>query len=109
LEVFFADPRLRDRCASARELQREYGLAGAKRVGQRLRALHAAESLDDVMRGPGRCHPLKGQHYEDCYALDLLAGWRLVFRLMTANERTARGVTDDVGALVIEIIDYHDG
>jgi plasmid maintenance system killer protein len=109
LEVLFADPRLRDLCKSARGLQRRYGLEGAKKVGQRLQALRMAESLDDVMCGPGRCHPLKGPYYEECYSLSLHAGWRLIFRLMTANERTARGVTDEMAALVVEIIDYHDG
>jgi plasmid maintenance system killer protein len=109
LEVFFADPRLRDLCDSARDLQRRYGLEGARKVGRRLQALRTAESLDDVMRGPGGCHPLKGPDYEDCHALALHAGWRLVFRLMTADERAGQSVTDGVAALVIEIIDYHQG
>ena len=107
--MFFADPRLRDLCDSARDLQRRYGLEGARKVGQRLQALRTAESLDDVMRGPGRCHQLKGPDYEDCHALALHAGWRLIFRLMTAAERADHGVADEVAALVIEIIDYHKG
>jgi hypothetical protein len=39
----------------------------------------------------------------------LHAGWRLIFRLMTADERADHGVADEVAALVIEIIDYHKG
>lgn len=109
LEVFFTDPRLRDLCASARDLQRRYGLEGARKVGQRLQALRAAESHDDLMRGPGRCHPLKGADYEDCHALALHAGWRLVFRLMAADEHADQGAADELAALVIEIIDYHKG
>jgi hypothetical protein len=62
-----------------------------------------------VMQGPGRCHPLKGSYYEECFALSLHGGWRLVFRLMTASERTTHGVADEVAALVVEIIDYHQG
>jgi proteic killer suppression protein len=109
LEVYYLDPRLRDLCSSDRDLRSEYGAEGAKKIARRVRSLHAAESLDDVMQGPGKCHPLKGKYYQDCYALWLHAGFRLVFRLMTAEEKAAKGVPDATCALVIEIIDYHEG
>jgi plasmid maintenance system killer protein len=109
LEVFFADPDLRDLCSRDRDLRAKYGAVGAKRVGQRLQLLHQAETLDDVMEGPGGCHPLHGPYYQGCFSLRLHGAYRLVFRLMTDEEKKAKGVPDKTCALVIEIINYHHG
>ncbi|TDD92114.1 type II toxin-antitoxin system RelE/ParE family toxin [Actinomadura rubrisoli] len=109
MEVRYADPDLRDLCASDRALRKKYGAACAKKIAIRLRALDAADSLSDLMQMPGHCHPLNGGYYEDCFAFRLHAGMRMVFRLMTAEERKAQGIPDDVAALVVEIIDYHEG
>ncbi|MEW2354897.1 hypothetical protein [Spirillospora sp. NPDC029432] len=108
MEVRYADPALRDLCASDRELRRRFGADCAKKIGVRLRAFDAAESLDDLMRAPGRCHPLDHE-YKGCYAFCLHGGMRLVFRLLTAEEREEQDIPDDSAALVIEIIDYHRG
>jgi hypothetical protein len=51
----------------------------------------------------------KGAYYQGCYAFRLHGGMRLVFRLMTAEERLAHEIPQETVALVIEIIDYHDG
>ncbi|MFD0900623.1 hypothetical protein [Actinomadura sediminis] len=75
----------------------------------RLRTLEAAESLDDLMRAPGHCHPLRGEYYEDCYAFRLHGAMRLVFRLMTPEEKKDNDIAADTAALVVEIIDYHQG
>ena len=109
MEVRYADPDLRDLCADERALCREYGAEGANKVGTRLAALRAAESIDDLMQMPGRCHPLKGHYYQDCFAFRLHAGWRMVFRPMTEEERSEAGIPDEIAALVVEIIDYHSG
>ncbi|MEV4833517.1 hypothetical protein AB0K05_03285 [Nonomuraea sp. NPDC049486] len=106
MEVFYASSRLELLCLSARELVRAYGREGARKVGQRLQALRAAETLDELFTMPGRCHPLRGT-YADCYAMDLHQGWRMVFRLMTSEEKKERGIEEGAAALVIEIVDYH--
>lgn len=109
MEVRYADPDLRDLCASDRDLRKKYGAEGARKIGMRLRALEAAESIDDLMCMPGRCHPLKGAYYGGCFAFVLHAGWRLVFRPMTEEERRIAEIDDEPAALIIEIIDYHGG
>lgn len=112
MEVFYADDHLRDLCKSIRELSAKYGLVSAKRVFQRIQLLEQSDNLADIMRGPGKCHPLgdfKGGYYRGCHAMRLDGGWRLVFRLMTNEEKSAKGVQTDQAALVVEIIDYHDG
>ncbi|MFC4054264.1 type II toxin-antitoxin system RelE/ParE family toxin [Actinomadura syzygii] len=109
LEVRYADPDLRDLCASDRELRRKYGAVCARRIATRLRAIDAADCLDDLMRAPGHCHPLNGEYYKDCFAFRLDGGYRLIFRLMTDEERKAQEIPDDTAALVVEIIDYHQG
>ncbi|TDC61295.1 killer suppression protein HigA [Actinomadura sp. GC306] len=109
MEVRYADPDLRDLCASDRALRRKYGAVCARRIATRLRTLEAADSVDDLMRAPGRCHPLNGTYYGDCFAFRLHGGLRLVFRLLTDEERKAQEIPDDTAALVVEIIDYHEG
>ncbi|MEV0581612.1 type II toxin-antitoxin system RelE/ParE family toxin [Nonomuraea sp. NPDC050310] len=104
--MFYADNRLELLCHSARDLVKRYGQEGARKVGQRLQALRVADCLDDLFAMPGRCHPLHGK-YGGCYAMDLHQGWRLVFRLMSAEEKAAKGLAEDEAALVIEIVDYH--
>ncbi|MEU6041739.1 type II toxin-antitoxin system RelE/ParE family toxin [Actinomadura sp. NPDC047616] len=120
MKVYFADRRLRDRCADDRELRKEYGAEGAKKIRLRLAVLAAAESLDDVMRAPGKCHPLQGDR-AGCYAMMLHAGWRLVFQLFTGRDgeesvfrliaiedgQEAPGAPGEVAALATEIVDYH--
>ncbi|MFG2087447.1 MULTISPECIES: type II toxin-antitoxin system RelE/ParE family toxin [unclassified Spirillospora] len=109
MEVRYADPDLRDLCASDRALRKTYGAVCAKRIAARLRTLDAADSIDDLMRAPGHCHPLNGEYYRDCFAFRLHGGLRLVFRLMTDEERKDQEIPDDTAALVVEIIDYHQG
>ncbi|MEU8804458.1 hypothetical protein [Spirillospora sp. NPDC048819] len=109
MEVRYADPDLRDLCASDRALRRTYGAVCAKRIEARLRTLDAADSIDDLMRAPGHCHPLNGEYYKGCFAFRLHGGLRLIFRLMTDEERKDQEIPDDTAALVVEIIDYHQG
>ncbi len=109
MEVRYADPDLRDLCASDRALRKKYGAEGARKIGIRLRTLEAAESIDDLMCTPGRCHPLKGSYYAGCFAFVLHAGWRMVFRPMTEEERRTAEIEEETAALVVEIIDYHSG
>ena len=109
MEVLYADDDLRKLCASYRDLRARYGDVGAKRILQRIQILGLADTIDDVMQGPGRCHPLKGAYYEACYALRLDGGFRLIFRLATDEEKEAAKISTGQAAVVVEITDYHDG
>lgn len=106
MEVLYADRRLQLTCESDRAMRRAYGAEGARKIRQRLQALRVAETLDDLFHMPGRCHPLHGD-YAGCHAMDLHQGWRLVFRLMTYEEKAEQGLGKDDAALVVEIVDYH--
>ncbi|GAA1014900.1 hypothetical protein GCM10009556_050670 [Acrocarpospora pleiomorpha] len=108
MEVRYVDPRLRDLVASDRALRAKFGDVCARKIKIRLSALRAAETLDDIMNGPGRCHPLKGD-YSDCYALRLDGGMRLIFRLENSEEQDRPDITVGVCILVIDITDYHEG
>ncbi|MFF5248151.1 type II toxin-antitoxin system RelE/ParE family toxin [Streptosporangium sp. NPDC000095] len=87
-------------------MRKVYGAEGARKLRQRLQALRVADTLDDLFHLPGRCHPLRGD-YAGCHAMDLHQGWRLVFRLMTSEEKTGQELEEKEAALVIEIVDYH--
>ncbi|GAA3443488.1 type II toxin-antitoxin system RelE/ParE family toxin [Planomonospora venezuelensis] len=108
MEVFYADIRLQAICASAREMRKQFGEEGAKKLQLRLQALRVSETLDDLFQMPGRCHPLRGDR-AGCHAMDLHQGHRLVFRLMSLEEKIEQGLSEEQAALVIEIVDYHRG
>ncbi|MGW9597780.1 type II toxin-antitoxin system RelE/ParE family toxin [Streptomyces chartreusis] len=109
LDVWYADRKLRKICESEKDLRRTYGAPLAGKVGQRLRALEAAETLED-MRPPalGRCHELTGDR-EGCLSLHLNANWRLIFSPTEFAEDEQGGLDwSSVTSVTIEgIEDYH--
>jgi toxin HigB-1 len=108
VEVLFSDPRLRDTCASDREMQRAFGQVRARKVEQRLRQLHVAETLEDVRTMAGRCHLLKGDR-EGSMALDLHGPYRLIFKPTKWMEGNSGGLDwlAVQSVVVSEIVDYH--
>ncbi|GGV01664.1 hypothetical protein GCM10010495_10980 [Kitasatospora herbaricolor] len=96
-------------CASERDMRRQYGALLARKIGQRLAALEAAENLEDL-RPPavGKCHELTGD-YAGCLALNLDANWRLIFRPERWSDNGQGGLdwsaVDSV--VVLSIVDYH--
>lgn len=70
----------------------------AIRINQRIMELHAADSVEMLVRlSIGRCHPLKGNRLGQ-YAMDLVQPYRLVFE---QNENKLELVN------IISIEDYH--
>jgi proteic killer suppression protein len=108
VEVLFSDPRLRDICASDREMRRAFGEVRARKVQQRLRQLHVAETLEDMRTMAGRCHLLKGDH-EGYLALDLDGPYRLIFKPTKWMEGNSGGLDwlAVQSVVVSEIVDYH--
>ncbi|MET9136721.1 type II toxin-antitoxin system RelE/ParE family toxin [Streptomyces parvulus] len=105
----YADRKLGKICESDKDMRREYGTDLAKKIAQRLAALRAAETLED-MRPPalGRCHEMRGD-WDGCLSLHLTANWRLVFSPREHEEDEQGGLNwSSVTAVTIEeIVDYH--
>lgn len=105
MDVFFADPKLEEICASHRRLVRTFGSENAARIEMRLQHLDEAESLHDLQRLGGRLHQLKADRAGQ-FALDLKHPRRLVFVPIDADEPY-----DDWSEIhsveIIEIVDYH--
>lgn len=108
MEVLFSDPHLRDICASDREMRRAFGQVRARKVQQRLRQLHVAETLEDMRTMAGRCHLLKGDR-EGYLALDLDGPYRLIFKPTKWMEDNSGGLDwlAVQSVVVSEIVDYH--
>jgi toxin HigB-1 len=77
MEIAFETERLARLCNNRSALNRAYGEACAKRLGQRLQELEAVESLADMVFG--RPHELKGDRAGQV-SVDLVQALRLIFR-----------------------------
>ncbi|MCX5608261.1 type II toxin-antitoxin system RelE/ParE family toxin [Streptomyces sp. NBC_00047] len=109
MDVTYGDRKVGKICESERDMRRSYGPDLAKKIGQRLAQLRAAETLED-MRPPalGKCHELSGDK-DGCLSLHLTANWRLVFSPREYEEDEQGGLKwSSVTAVIIEEIeDYH--
>ena len=96
MEIHVSNNRLRASLADDAARTRRYGRAMSKKLGLRLAALLAAESLADFWppsSGPERCHELKGDRI-GVFSIDLKQPYRLLVRpveehrsVATANEQ----------------------
>jgi proteic killer suppression protein len=110
VEVLFASEKLKRVFSTHRELQKHWGLEGAKKIALRLQQLAAAPSLADMRDLPGRCHELTGDRAGHL-AVDVHQPYRLVFR-PSANpppQKLDGGLdwTQVDSVTVTEIVDYH--
>ena len=82
MEIHVGNNRLRASLADEAARTRRYGRPMSKKLGLRLSALRAAESLADFWppsSGPERCHELKGD-LAGLFSIDLKHPYRLLFR-----------------------------
>ena len=92
MEIHVSNNRLRASLADDATRMRRYGRAMSKKLGLRLAALRAAESLADFWppeSGPERCHELKGA-LSGLFSVDLKQPYRLLFRPTEANRPVDR-------------------
>lgn len=92
MEIHVSNNRLRASLATDAIRTRRYGRAMRRKLGVRLGALHAAESLADFWppnSGPERCHELKGE-LAGLFSIDLQHPYRLLFRSIEANRPVNR-------------------
>ena len=78
MDILFKNSALKKKCTKGKDRIKAYGPNCAKRLGQRLDDLDAAESLEEFRYLPGRCHELHGSR-AGTFALDLEHPFRLVF------------------------------
>ena len=81
MEIVFKSKRLAKTFNSAKELQRNYTSAQAKKIQTRLKALQGADSLGvfwPPYSKPERCHQLEGK-LKDVFSIDLVHPFRLLF------------------------------
>jgi plasmid maintenance system killer protein len=111
MEVGFAQQKLAKACNSERNLVRQFGAEGAKRIQLRLAQLEAATTLEHLRELPGRCHELTGE-LKGVLSLDLHGPYRLLFAPSADPPPTKPDggldwkVVD--GVTVIDIVDTHD-
>lgn len=111
MEIIFEKKKLGDTCNSEKECKREWGDVGAKKVGQRLKELAAADTLQDMWRLPAAgFHALHGDR-EGQYAVKLHGAFRLVFEAVRGTKDVAAGEGVDLNEIrkirVLEVTDYH--
>lgn len=108
MEIAYRTKKLQRICNSEKELIKKYGSENARKIGLRLDALLAAESLGDVYKLPHlRCHKLKGKR-KDQYAASVKQPYRLIFRLGDDTPRKEDGSVDADKARSIVIVDVED-
>lgn len=110
MEVLFVSEKARRSFSSHRDLEKDWGNGGAKKIALRLQQLAAAPTLSDIRQMPGRCHELTGDR-RGHLAVDVEHPYRLVFR-PTADPSPKKpdgGLdwTKVESITIIEIVDYH--
>jgi plasmid maintenance system killer protein len=113
LHITFASEKLRNYLHDDRQLKKDYGEVGYKRIRQRLDELYAAETLAAIgMLRRGRCHELKGDRAGQL-ALDLHKGYRLIIEPADEPrpEKPDGGLdwANVTAVRVLEVEDYHRG
>jgi proteic killer suppression protein len=92
------DNKLKRTLRDATECKRRYGAPMAKKIGLRLDALEAAESLADFWppySGPERCHELKGS-LAGTFSVDVKQPYRLLFEPRDTADEGESGVKSEV-------------
>lgn len=96
-EIRYSGSRIERVCTDERFMVREYGSATAKVLRRRIAELRSAETMADVLDGPGRWEALTADR-RGCWSARVSANWRLLVR--------ADGPDSDV-VLVEGLEDYH--
>lgn len=78
MDIVFATAQFRKECNSYKLLVRRHGQRRANKIKKRLDDLRAANTLEDMVNLPGRCHELTGNRSGEL-SLDLDHPHRLIF------------------------------
>ncbi len=111
LKVDFLTAKDKELFESARQLTKAYGTPAAKRVGQRLDDLDAAQSMEDMRHLPGHWEELKNERLGE-FSARLHGGLRLIVK----PQKQPPPVKPDGGLdwraidsiYIVEVVDYHE-
>lgn len=107
--IYFGTRKLEKMGSQDREMIRQLGANGAKKLKQRLMELQAADVLSDISHlPPARCHQLTGKE-AGIFSVDLEHPYRLLF--IPADDPVPMcedGGIDTKRVREIEIIDIRD-
>lgn len=106
MDVFFADRRFAEKCASRKTLRRWLGTERAKRLEVRLQQLRQAEDLAAMRQVTTRIHALTGDR-AGLVALDLDGPYRLLIEPIPPEGVETWSWADVRQVLVHEVVDYH--
>lgn len=111
MQIAFRTKGLEKAASEFKEATQKYGEPMARKLGQRIKEIVAAETLADLHLIPAtRCHEL-AQNRKGQFAVDLVQPYRLIFEpLEDPVPRKADGGIDleKVSAVrIIEVEDYH--
>lgn len=98
IDISYRTSQLRKVCEDAEVATKKYGAEMAEKIHMRIDQIHAANSVEELVRFRiGRCHPLQGDR-KGQYAMDLTHPYRLIL------EKRNREI---VAVEILEIVDYH--
>lgn len=96
-EIAYADRRIEKICTQQRTMNKELGADAAKQLRKRIAQLRAAESMRDLLLGPGRWETLTADRSGQ-WSARLSRNWRII-------------VVEEHGApltvTIQEFVDYH--
>ena len=107
--IEFKSSKLKRQCEQIVKGSRAWGGQVALKVVQRLNALKAAQSLEELSHLPPlRCHALRGNR-QGQYAMDLGPRHRLVFKPLEESRQVSSdpAVPLERGVRILEVTDYH--
>jgi len=110
MEIRFNSKKLDKILSDSKKIKKRYGEKMARKIMQRLDDMRAASNLEELMRLPGRHHPLTGNR-EGQFACDLINPYRLIYE--PVNDPLP--LNKDGGLIyreitiidIVEIKDYH--
>ncbi|MGM7422251.1 type II toxin-antitoxin system RelE/ParE family toxin [Cellulosimicrobium sp. CpK407] len=97
LEVTYASAHFERVCTDERAMRKEVGAEVAKALRRRLAELRSAETMADVLDGPGRWEQLTGDR-RGTWSARVSANWRLIVEVAGA---------DSTSVVVVRLEDYH--
>lgn len=98
LEIEYSSKSIEKVCTNASAAVKKHGQEMADKIHQRIDEIHAADTVEEMIRFKiGRCHPLHNNR-KNQYAVDLVHPYRLVFEKMGDEIQIVN---------IIEIVDYH--
>ncbi len=110
MNIVFSTKKLRKICNTQSLLIKEFGAEQAKKLGQRLDELRAADCLEDISHLPPRCHELTG-NLKGIFSVDLKHPYRLLFEPTAPVPLKEDGGIDRekiYSVTILQVEDTHD-